>query len=259
MEGGMQNVFSFFQHIFLIWKKEFLGYFKSPIAYVFIAVFLFFSTWLFLVYKDNGLDFFVRGQADMRFLFQLMPFMFIALVPPLTMRLWSEERKLGTVEILMTLPLRESEIVLGKFLAAWSFVAVPVILTLPLTGFVGSLGSLDAGPVIGGYLGTLFLGGVYVAIGVFVSGISRNQIISFIITVVLYFVFILVGLDFVLSWLYEADQHILHDVCAFVGFLPHFQSISRGVIDTKDLIYFASLIVFFLILNRFTIEVHKYS
>ena len=111
-------------------------------------------------------------------------------VSAVTMSTWAEERKLGTIEVLMTLPLRESEIVLGKFLAAWSFLAVPVLLTLPLTAFVLSMGSLDAGPVIGGYLGTLFLGGVYVAIGVFVSGISRNQIISFIITVVLYFVFI---------------------------------------------------------------------
>jgi ABC-2 type transport system permease protein len=246
------------KNVFLIWKKEFLGYFKSPIAYIFIVVFLLFSGLLFFLYKVEGLDFFVRNYAEIRPLFMLMPYMFIALVPPLTMRLWSEERKLGTMEILMTLPMRETEIVLGKFLAAWTFIVVPVALTLPITIFVYSIGDLDTGPVIGGYLGTIFLGGVYVAIGVFVSGVSRNQIISFILTVVILFIFVIVGLDIVLTWLYDLSKP-MHAVAAYVGFIPHFESISRGVLDTRDVIYFASLILVFLILNRFTIEVHKYS
>ncbi len=247
------------RNIFIIWKREFLGYWKSPIAYIFIAVFLLFSYLLFFLYKEGDMDFFLRNQAEMRLLFRLMPFMFIALIPPLTMRLWSEERKMGTMEILMTLPMRESEIMLGKFLAAWSFVLVPVVLTLPLTLFVGSIGRLDTGPVAGGYVGTMLLAGAYVAIGVFVSGVSRNQIISFILTVVIYFVFVLIGLDFVLSWLYEGGFKTVHLVCAFLGFIPHFESISKGVLDTKDLVYFASVILVFLVLNRFTIEIHKYS
>ncbi len=247
------------RNIFIIWKREFMGYWKSPIAYVFIAVFLLFSGLLFFLYKEGDLDFFMRNQAEMRLLFRLMPFMFIALVPPLTMRLWSEERKMGTLEILMTLPIRETEVMLGKFLAAWSFVLVPVALTMPLTLFVASIGKLDSGPVAGGYLGTLLLAGVYVAIGVFVSGVSRNQIIAFILTVVIYFVFVLIGLDFVLAWMYESDYKTVHLVCAYLGFIPHFESISKGVLDTKDIVYFASVILVFLTLNRFTIEIHKYS
>jgi ABC-2 type transport system permease protein len=246
------------RNVFLIWRKEFFGYFQSPIAYVFMIVFLLFSGLIFFLYKVQDLDFFLRNRAEMRTLFTIMPFMFIALVPPLTMRLWSEERKLGTLEILMTLPIRETEIVLGKFFAAWSFVIVSLALTLPITIFVGILGPMDPGPVVGGYLGTVFLGAVYVAIGLFVSGVSRNQIISFILTVVICFGFVLVGVDFVLDWLYEVSEG-LQAVAAYIGFIPHFENISKGVIDTKDVIYFASVILFFLILNRFTIEVHKYS
>lgn len=230
----------------LFWK-EFKGYFSSPVAYIFIISFLVVTNWLFFK------TFFLTNQASLRQFFGLLPWLFLFLAPAITMRAWAEEKKLGTIELLMTLPVREHEAVLGKFLSGLAFLCLNLALTAPLVVTVMVFGDPDPGPIWGGYAGACLLGASYLAIGLFASGVTENQIVAFIVAIVIGFALLIVGESIVLysvpaSW---------GAVCSYLGLGSHFQSIGRGVIDSRDLVYYLSIIGFFLLLNQMTIEGRK--
>jgi ABC-2 type transport system permease protein len=227
--------------------RELRSYFNSPIAYIYTTVFLVFMGWFFF----RG--FFLAGEASMREFFILLPWVFLFLIPAITMRLWSEERKQGTLEILMTLPLSDAEVTAGKFLAGLSFLAFTLALSLPIYLTVRLLGSPDPGPVIGGYLGALLMGGAYLAVGLFCSSLTENQIVAFIVGVVICFSLFMVGENFVLV----AAPASLAPFLSALGLGAHFRSILRGVIDSRDLIYYLSVIFFFLYLNVKVLEQRK--
>ena len=236
------------QNITAILKKEFRSYFNSPIAYIFITFFLGISAWLFFQ------NFFLVNQAEMRGFFGLMPWIFLFFIPAVTMKLWAEEKKIGTIEILMTLPIRDYEVVVGKFLASFALLAVTVLLTLVVPFSVMSLGNPDMGTLITGYIGLLLMGGAYIAIGFFASTLTENQIIAFIIGIVICLVLLLIGEDFVLfktpNWLFP--------IFSYLGLGAHYSSILRGVLDSRDIIYYLSLIGFFLYLSTLAVESRKW-
>lgn len=230
-----------------IFKRELMGYFNSPIAYIFITVFLGLSSWLFFK------GFFVVGEASVRMFFGLLPWVFLFFIPAITMRLWAEEKKSGTMELLMTLPVTDAEAVLGKFFASFAFLILSLVLSFVLPIIVSVLGDPDPGQIVGGYVGAVLMGGAFLAIGLFISSLTENQIVAFIISVVAIFVLFILGEDFVLfgipDWLVP--------VFSFIGLGGHYDSISRGVIDSRDVIYYGSVIVFFLYLNVKSIESRK--
>ena len=232
-----------------IFQKEFKSYFNSPIAYIFIITFLLFSSWLFFR------TFFLIGQAHMRPLFGILPWLFLILAPAITMRAWAEEKKMGTMEVLMTLPLKDYEIVLGKFIASFIFLITAVLLTFPLALTIYFLGEPDNGTIVGGYLGACLMGGAYLAIGLFISSLTQNQIVAFIVSIVVCFAFLIIGEDIVLM----SAPAILSPVFTYLGLGAHFESISRGVIDSRDLLYYSSVIGFFLFLNTLAIESRKWK
>jgi len=235
-------------NVYAVFKKEFRSYFNSPIAYIFITAFLVFSGWLFF----RG--FFLIGQATMRPFFSILPWEFLFFVPAVTMRLWAEEKKMGTMELLMTLPLKDGEIVIGKFLAAFLFLAITVLLTItfPLTLYY--LGKPDLGPILGGYIGALLMGAAYLSIGLFISSLTENQIVAFILSVFACFGLFIIGEPIVLT----ALPGWLAGFFSFLGLGSHFQSIGRGVIDSRDIIYYLSVIIFFLFLNTRFVESRKW-
>jgi len=235
-------------NVMAIVRKELKGYFNSPIAYIFIIVFLTLSGWLFF----RG--FFLIGQADMRPFFSLMPWIFLFFIPSVSMRLWAEERKLGTVEILMTLPLKDWEAVLGKFLAGLTLIGIALLLSISIPIAVAYLGNPDTGPIVGGYVGTLLLGAAYLAIGLFASTLTENQIIAFIIGVVFCFVMLIIGEDIVLF----SVPGFLAPLLRYIGLAVHFSSIGRGVIDSRDIIYYLSVISFFLYLSVHVVQSRRW-
>jgi gliding motility-associated transport system permease protein len=232
-----------------VYKRELKGYFNSPIAYIFLVVFLLTASWLFF----RG--YFLYGQADLRPFFSLLPWMFLFFVPAVSMRLWAEERKQGTAELLLTLPVKDEQIILGKYLAGLTLVTLAVFLEFPLVILTARLGDLDPGPVIGGFLGSIFLGGAYLAIGLFLSSITSNQIVAFILGVVVSFALFIVGETLVLVTAPLAIAPLLRNL----GLGAHFDSIGRGVIDTRDVIYYLSVIVFFLYLNRLSLRERRWA
>lgn len=225
--------------IYILFKKELMSYFNSPIAYIFIGTFLVVSNWLFFNF------FFLVGQASMRSYFVLLPWIFLFLSPAVTMRLWAEEKKSGTVEFLLTLPITDWQVVLAKFFGALVFVFIALILSITIPITLIFLGDIDAGPIIGSYLGALFLAGSYLALGLFISSFTRNQIIAFILGLVACFAVFIIGADFVLN---KAPSSAV-PVMKFLGLGSHFYNIAKGVIDSKDIIYYLSFIFFFLWLN----------
>ncbi len=244
---------SMLSNVGIITKRELSGYFLTPIAYVFIVIFLVLSG-VFTFYLGG---FFDQGQADLRTFFGFHPWLYLFLIPALTMRLWAEERKSGTIELLFTLPVTMTETVLGKFLATWIFAGVALALTFPIWLTVNYLGNPDNGVVVAGYIGSLLMAGAYIAIGSCISAFTKNQVIAFVITVVICLIFILSGfpmvLDFLNGWL---PGVILQAVSSF-SFLTHFQAIQNGVVDVRDLIYFFSLIALWLFVNATVLEVKK--
>jgi ABC-2 type transport system permease protein len=231
-----------------IFRKEFRGQFSSPAGFVFLIAFLVLSSWLFFRI------FFIVGQATLRPFFSFMPWLFLFFVPAAAMRAWAEERKLGTDEILLTLPIRDWEAVLGKFLAGLGFLALAIALTFPLAITVGLLGSPDPGPMIGGYLGLLLMGAAYLAIALFASSLTENQIVAFIVGITLSFVLFIIGEDIVLIAVPQWAAPVLR----YLGLGQHFASITRGVIDSRDIIYYLSVIGFFLYLNVKSVESRKW-
>lgn len=230
--------------IYILFKKELMSYFNSPIAYIFIGVFLVVGNWLFFK------GFYLMGEATVRSYFTLLPWIFLFLSPAITMRLWAEEKKTGTIEFLLTLPVTDWQVVLAKFFGALAFMLITLLLsaTLPIT--VAMLGNLDWGPVAGGYLGALFLGGSYLSLGLFISSLTKNQIIAFVLGLVACFAAFMIGADFVLI----GAPQFLTPILKFLGLGNHFFNIAKGVIDSKDIIYYCSFIFIFLWLNARIIE-----
>lgn len=240
-------------NIWVVFKRELASYFMTPIAYVFIVIFLFLSG-VFAFYLGN---FFARGQADLEPFFTFHPWLYLFLIPSLAMRLWAEERRGGTIELLLTLPITIPQAVLGKFLAAWVFTGIALALTFPMWLTVNYLGDPDNGVIFASYLGSLLMGGAFLAIGACVSCLTKNQVIAFVVTAVVCLIFVLSGyplvLDFFGSW---APQFLVEVISSF-SFLSHFNAITQGVIDIRDFIYFASLIAFWLFANVILIEMKK--
>lgn len=233
-----------------IFRKEFRAYFQSPIAYIFLTVFLILVHGL--LFWATG--FLVIAQADLRDFFGLISIILIFFVPAISMRLWAEEMKLGTMELLMTFPVRDWEAVLGKYLAALVMLALAILLTLPLPLSVGVFGSPDAGPIIGGYLGALLLGAAYLAIGAWTSSTTSNQIISFILGLLI----LLIG-SLGLDWIRQFSPSGIAAWLSYLSLRTHFDSIARGVVDIRDVVYYLSVIGFFLYLNVRSVESRKWS
>ncbi|RKZ83350.1 MAG: ABC transporter permease, partial [Gammaproteobacteria bacterium] len=233
--------------------RELNGYFATPVAYVFIIIFLLltgFSTF----FVGN---FFERGEADLYPFFSIHPWIYILLIPAISMRLWSEERKNGSIELLMTLPVSVFEAVLGKFLAAWAFTGLALLLNFPLWITVNYLGSPDNGVIFAGFLGSLLMAGGFLAIGACISATTKNQVIAFVLSLIVSLIFVLSGygivLDFFSGW---APATLVSAISSF-SFLTHFDAISKGVIDIRDMLYFASVIAVWLFANAIVVNARK--
>ncbi|MFQ5702368.1 MAG: ABC transporter permease, partial [Acidobacteriota bacterium] len=229
------------------------AYFSSPLAYVFIVIFLALS---------GGLTFFLgafleRGQADLQAFFQFHPWLYLFLLPAVGMRLWAEERKTGTIEFLMTLPISTGQAVLGKFLAAWVFAGIALALTFPLWITVNYLGSPDNGVILGAYLGSWLMAGAFLAISASVSALTKNQVIAFVGAAVICFLFIMSGVDLVQSFFRAWAPEVLIRTIAELSVLTNFRALARGVIDLRDIIFFVSLIGISLVINATVVELKK--
>lgn len=221
-----------------IMRRELRGYFLTPVAYVFIVIFLITAN-AFAFYLGGLYE---RGQADLLPFFTFHPWLFLFLVPALSMRLWAEEKKSGSIELLMTLPIRTQHAVTGKFLAAWLFTSLAVVLTFPIWITVNVLGSPDNGAILAAYIGSILMAGGFLAVGSWVSALTKNQVIAFVISVVLCFALLAAGHPLILAVFSSWAPQFLVDGIASLSFLTHFESISKGVIDLRDLVYFMLLI-----------------
>jgi len=233
-----------------LFRRELQSYFATPVAYVFIVIFLVLMG-AFTFYLGN---FYERGQADLGPFFIFHPWLYLLLVPAIAMRLWAEERKTGSIELLMTLPITPWQAVLGKYLAAWAFTGVALSLTFPIWITVNYLGDPDNGAIVAAYIGSFLMAGGFLAIGACLSATTPNQVIAFVITVVVCFVFLVSGFPMVLDFFTSWAPQILVDGIASLSFLTHFESISKGVIDLRDLIYFGFLILAFLYANTIVLR-----
>jgi gliding motility-associated transport system permease protein len=237
----------------VIAKREFAAYFATPLAGVFLIVFVA-LTGAFAFYIGN---FFERGQADLYPFFAYHPWLYLLLVPAVAMRLWAEERKTGTIELLMTLPISPWAAVLGKFLAAWAFIGVALALTFPIWITVNVLGAPDNGVIVTGYLGSFLMAGAFLSIGAFVSALTKNQVIAFILASMLCFLFLMSGLDLVQNGLRAWAPGFIADAISSMSFLDNFQEIARGVVAVPSVLLFVSLIVFFLFANVIAVNEKK--
>ena len=236
-----------------IFKREFAAYFATPLAYVFIVIFLI-AMGAFTFYVGR---FFDNNLADLSVFFSFHPWLYLFLVPAISMRLWAEERRTGTMELLLTLPVPLWATVVGKYLAAWAFIAVALALTFPIWLTVNYLGDPDNGVILASYLGSLLMAGGYLAIGACISATTSNQVIAFVVTVMACFLFAVSGsslvLDFFRGW---APLFLVNAISSF-SFLTHFQAITQGVIDARDAIYFTTLIALFLTANVVVVDLKK--
>ena len=233
-----------------LFRRELRSYFATPVAYVFIVIFLvLMGTFTFYL---GG--FYERGQADLAPFFNYHPWLYLFLVPAIAMRLWAEERKTGSVELLMTLPITPWQAVLGKYLAAWAVTGIALALTFPIWVTVNYLGDPDNGAIFAAYIGSLLMAGGFLAIGSCISATTRNQVIAFVLTVVVCFGFLLAGFPLVLDLFSGWAPQALVDGIASLSFLTHFASLSKGVIDLRDLVYFALLIGAFLYANTIVLQ-----
>ena len=232
-----------------ILKHEFRMFWMSPIAYIVLTVFLAVVTWLFLA------TFFLQNNGSLNGLFSMLPLAFVFVIPALTMRLWAEEKKSGTVELLMTKPVTEWEVVLGKYLATALFLVVLLVLTLPLSLTINGLAQtgIDLGVLFTSYLGALMLGLMFLAVGNWVSSMTENQIVAFILGVLGIFFFTIIGN---ITMLFTSEWTLFLE---YIGVGNHISSLARGVIDTRDLVYFASMVFFFLYMTTRTVESRKWS
>jgi len=236
--------------IHALFRRELNSYFATPVAYVFIVIFLvLMGTFTFYL---GG--FYEQGQADLRPFFNFHPWLYLFLVPAISMRLWAEERKSGSVELLMTLPVTAWQAVLGKYLAAWTFTGIALALTFPIWITVNYLGDPDNGTILAAYIGSFLMAGGFLAIGSCLSAFTRNQVIAFVISIVVCFGFLLSGFPMVLDVFRGWLPQVIVDAIASLSFLTHFTNISRGVIDFRDLVYFGLLIGTFLYANTIILQ-----
>lgn len=240
-------------NVMAVMRRELKSYFLTPVAYVFIVIFLILSN-TFTFYLGN---FYERSQADLMPFFNFHPWLYLFLVPALSMRLWAEERKSGSIELLMTLPIELWQAVLGKYLAAWMFTAIALALTFPIWITVNYLGDPDNGVILAAYVGSLLMAGGFLAVGSCISAATKNQVVAFILSVVACFGLLLAGFSMVLDVFSAWAPQALIDTIASLSFLTHFASISKGVIDLRDLVYFALLIGVMLYANAIVLELKK--
>jgi len=233
-----------------LFMRELRSYFATPIAYVFIVIFLLLMG-TFTFYLGG---FYERGQADLSAFFNYHPWLYLFLVPAISMRLWAEERRSGSVELLLTLPITTRQAVLGKFLAAWAFTGIALFLTFPIWVTVNYLGEPDNGAIFAAYVGSLLMAGGFLAIGSCLSAATRNQVVAFVITVVVCFAFLLAGFPMVLDIFSAWAPQALIDGVASLSFLTHFSAIKKGVIDFRDLVYFALVMETFLYANTIVLQ-----
>ena len=231
----------------VISRREIRTYFNSPVAYIVVPVFVIITGYLFFT------QLFLEKQADMRGFFNIMPLLFMFMIPAITMRLLADEKASGTLELLITMPVRDSEVVIGKFLAAMALLCTAIGLTLVFAITVKSLGPLDRGPTIGGYLGLVLMGGAYVSIGVMASALTRNSIVSFIVAFAISFALYLLGR------LTQFLPQSLQKLVAYLSIDGHFENIGRGVIDTRDLIYYFSVMVVCLLIATLSLESRRWK
>jgi ABC-2 type transport system permease protein len=243
----------FARNTWVIAKREFKAYFATPLATVFLTIFVA-LTGAFAFYVGG---FFERGQADLAPFFQYHPWLYLLLVPAVGMRLWAEERKSGTIELLMTLPISPWEAILGKFLAAWAFIGVALVLTWPMWITVNVLGDPDNGVIFAGYLGSFLMAGAFLAIGSCISALTKNQVIAFIVAAAICFLLVMSGLDLVLNTLRAWTPDFLVSAVSSLSFLSHFERITKGVVNLSSLVFYVSLIVFALFANRIAVELKK--
>ena len=241
------------RNVGIIMRRELASYFATPLAYVFILIFLLLAN-VFTFYLGG---FYELGQADLGSLFGFIPFLYLFLIPAIAMKLWAEERKSGSIELLMTQPVTLWDAVLGKFLAAWLFTAIALALTFPLWLTVNYLGKPDNGAILAAYLGSLLLAGGFLAVGSCMSALTRNQVVAFILGVAVCFVFVMAGFPMVIDVFRSWAPVPLVDAIASLSFLTHFQSIAKGVIDLRDLLYFAMLIALFLYATAIALDLRK--
>ncbi len=238
--------------ISIMWR-ELTGYFSTPVAYVFLVIFLA-MVGAFTFYMGG---FFSRGQADLQPFFNFHPWLYLFLIPSIGMRLWAEERKSGTIELLMTLPLRTIHVVLGKFLAAWAFTAIALALTFPIWISVNYLGDPDNGVIFASYFGSLLMAGAFLALVAALSALTKNQVVAFVLGAAVSFLFLMSGLDLVLGFFRGWAPQFVVEVVSSLSFLTNFQAISRGVIDLREVIFFGSMIALSLLINTAIIELKK--
>lgn len=240
-------------NILTITKREVSGYFASPVAYVFIVIFLLLAGFFTFMVSD----FFDRGQASLVMFFAWHPWLYLFLVPAVGMRMWSEERRLGTIELLLTMPVTPWQAIVGKFLASWIVLILALALTFPLVITVNYLGNPDNGIIVAGYVGSVLLSGAYLSIAAMTSAMTRNQVVSFILSVVLCLFLILAGwppvTDLLVHW---ANPWFVQAISAF-SVMAHFDAIQKGVLDSRDLLYFISVIVFCLFTTSVILRAHR--
>jgi ABC-2 type transport system permease protein len=237
---------------FVIAGRELRGYFATPVATVFIVIFLVLQGAL----TFNLGQFFDRGIADLNPFFTFIPWVLLLLIPAITMRLWAEERRLGTIELLLTLPVTQGQAVIGKFLAAWAFCAIALLLTFPFVIAVNILGRPDNGVIAAGYVGCLLVAGAFLSVGSAMSAATRNQVIAFVLAVAVCFLFAVASNGIVNDFLSSRAPGVA-DFTRHLAILDRFTDFTRGIITVSDLIYFASFIGFFLFLNTVLVDQRK--
>lgn len=236
-----------------VYKRELSAYFSTPLAYIFIVIFLALAGAMTFFLGS----FFERGQADLAPFFVFHPWLYLLLVPAISMRLWAEERKSGTIELLLTLPLTPMQAVLAKFFAAWTFTGIALALTLPIWITVNYLGKPDNGVIVASYLGSLFMAGAYLAIGSAFSALTKNQVIAFVLTAVVCLIFTVSGTPLVLNFFTGWAPANMVETISNLSFISNFEAISKGVIDLVGVVYFASVITLFLFANVLLINLYK--
>ena len=237
----------------IIMRRELRAYFATPLAYIFIVIFLALAG-SFTFFLGN---FFERGQADLTSFFTFHPWLYMFLVPAIAMRLWAEERRTGTIELLMTLPTTTFAAVLGKFLAAWIFAGIALLLTFPLWITVNYLGEPDNGVIALSYLGSWLMAGAFIAIGACMSALSKNQVIAFVLAAAACFLFLMSGVDLVLAAFRPWAPQLLVDTVASFSFITHFAQLMKGTVSLATLLFFASLVVLCLVINTLLADLKK--
>lgn len=241
------------QNISAVFKRELKAYFESPVAYVFLVGFLLLSG--FLTFSIT--NFYERGVADLQPFFFWHPWVYLLLVPAATMGLWAEERRSGTVELLLTMPITITQAIVGKFLAAWFFIVIALVLTFPIVLTTFYLGKPDAGVIVSGYLGSALLAGSYVSVGMLSSSMTRSQVIGFVVSLMLCLLLVLAGWPPVTglfsAW---APNWLVEGIAAF-SLMPHFESLQRGVIDIRDVVYYLSVMVFMILATQVVLDNRK--